>query len=53
MLRGPQGQTRKGDVAQVAHQVFRFAVGEDGAKEPSGKRRSGLAGAKALWGRKP
>ena len=45
--RGPQGQRRKGDVAQTALQVLRIATGEEQEQMPSGRRASGIAGAKA------
>ena len=47
MSRGPNGEKRSGDVAQVAHRVFQIAIGEEEDRYPSGKRKSGLAGAKA------
>jgi hypothetical protein len=47
MARGPQGQKRKGDWAQVARQVLEIAVGEKEEIIPSGRRKSGLAGAEA------
>ena len=47
MPRGPNGERRTGDVAQIAHRVFQIAIGEEKDPEPTGKRRSGLAGGKA------
>lgn len=47
VAKGPQGQRRSGDVAQVAHQVFAIAIGEEKDPKPSGRRESGLAGSKA------
>ncbi len=48
MSRGPNGEKkRSGDVAQVAHRVFQIATGDAEDRIPSGKRNSGLAGAKA------
>jgi hypothetical protein len=46
MRRGPNGERRTGDVAQVAYRVFQIAIGEE-KDQKSGRRRSGLAGAKA------
>ena len=47
MPRAPNGERRSADLAQRAHKVRQIAVGEDSDDRPSGKRRSGLAGAKA------
>jgi hypothetical protein len=47
MPRGPNGERRSGDVAQVAHKVFRIAIGDERDAKPSGRRNSGLAGAAA------
>lgn len=47
MRRGPNGERRPGDMAQVAHRVFQIAIGEAKDEKPSGRRKSGLAGAKA------
>jgi len=47
MRRGPNGERRSGDVAQVARRVFQIAIGEEKEEMPSGRRRSGLAGAQA------
>lgn len=47
--RGPQGQKRPADVIGAAIMVARIATGEinEEVKRPSGKVRSGIAGAKA------
>ena len=47
MSKGPQGQKRAGGVVECAHEVFQIAIGEKEDDLPSGRRRSGLAGAKA------
>lgn len=47
MRRGPNGERRTGDAAQVAYRVFQIAIGEERDEKKSGRRRSGLAGAKA------
>jgi len=49
MPRGPQGQKRPADVIGAAIMVAKIATGEieETLKEPSGKVRSGKAGAKA------
>jgi hypothetical protein len=49
MPKGPQGQKRPADVIGAAVMVARIATGEieETLKEPSGKVRSGKAGAKA------
>jgi hypothetical protein len=49
MPRGPQGQRRPADAIGCAIVVGRIATGEitEVLKEPSGKVRSGVAGAKA------
>ncbi len=49
MAKGPQGQTRPADVIGCAIAVARIATGEadDIAACPSGKVRSGIAGAQA------
>jgi len=49
MARGPQGQKRPADAVGCAITVGRIATGEieEELKEPSGKVRSGKAGAKA------
>lgn len=49
MPRGPQGQRRPVDVVGNAVMVARLATGEitEELKQPSGKVRSGIAGAKA------
>ena len=49
MPRGPQGQERPADVIGCAVQVARLSVGleTEELREPSGRVRSGLAGAKA------
>ena len=49
MPRGPQGQKRPADVIGAAIMVAKIATGEitEKLKEPSGKVRSGKAGAKA------
>lgn len=49
MPRGPQGQKRPADTVKAAIMVAKIATGEieEKLKEPSGKVRSGKAGAKA------
>ena len=49
MPRGPQGQDRPADVIGCAVHVARLSVGleTEELREPSGRVRSGLAGAKA------
>lgn len=49
MPKGPRGESRPADVIRAAVMVGRIAVGdiEEERYEPSGKVRSGLAGAKA------
>ena len=49
MATGPRGEKRPADVIGGAVMVARIATGEieERAREPSGKVRSGLAGAKA------
>jgi len=49
MPKGPQGQKRPADVIGAAIMVAKIATGEieEKLKEPSGKVRSGKAGAKA------
>lgn len=49
MPTGPRGERRPADVIGAAIMVGRIATGEivETLKEPSGKVRSGLAGAKA------
>ena len=49
MPTGPRGEKRPADLIGAAVLVGRIAVGEveEHAREPSGKVRSGLAGAKA------
>ena len=49
MPRGPQGQKRPADVIGAAVMVARIATGEieDASTKPTGKTRSGHAGAKA------
>ena len=49
MPKGPQGQKRPADVIGSAIMVARLATGEieEELKEPSGRVRSGIAGAKA------
>lgn len=44
MRRGPNGERRPGDVAQVARRVFQIAIAEEKDPVPSGHHRSGLAG---------
>jgi len=43
--RGPKGEKRPADVVSAAHKVFQIAVGEENENLPSGRRRSGFAGA--------
>jgi hypothetical protein len=49
MPKGPQGQKRPADVIGCAVQVARLSVGmeTEELREPSGRVRSGFAGAKA------
>jgi hypothetical protein len=49
MPRGPQGQKRPADTVAAAIMVAKIATGEieEKLKEPSGRVRSGKAGAKA------
>ncbi len=49
MAKGPRGEKRPADVIGCAVHVARIATGdiEEHTREPSGKVRSGLAGAKA------
>jgi len=49
MLKGPQGQKRPTDIVGNAIMVAKLATGEleETLKQPSGKVRSGHAGAKA------
>jgi hypothetical protein len=49
MPKGPQGQKRPADSVQAAIMVAKIATGEieEKLKEPSGKTRSGKAGAAA------
>lgn len=47
MPRGPNGVKRPAGVVECAHDVFQIAIGEKEDRKPSGRRRSGLAGAKA------
>ena len=49
MPKGPQGQKRPADLIGCAVQVARLSVGLEAEelREPSGRVRSGLAGAKA------
>lgn len=49
MPQGPKGEKRPADVIGCAMQVARLSVGieTEALKKPSGKVRSGLAGAKA------
>jgi hypothetical protein len=49
MPKGPQGQKRPADTVQAAIMVAKIATGEieENLKAPSGKTRSGQAGAKA------
>ena len=49
MTKGPQGQRRPADVIGCAVKVARLSVGEESEciTPPSGRVRSGLAGAKA------
>jgi hypothetical protein len=53
MPRGPQGQKRPADAIGCAVMVGRIATGEitEVLNEPSGKVRSGIAGAKARAGK--
>ena len=49
MPKGPRGESRPADLIGAAVMVARIATGEveEVTREPSGKVRSGLAGAKA------
>lgn len=49
MPKGPRGESRPADLIGTAVMVARIATGEveEETREPSGKVRSGLAGAKA------
>ncbi len=47
MPRGPHGEKRPADMAQCAHRTFQIAIGEATDPTPSGRTRSGLAGASA------
>lgn len=47
MPKGPNGQSRPADVIGPAVMVGRIATGEIDERMPSGRRESGLAGAKA------
>ena len=49
MPKGPRGESRPADLVGAAVMVARIATGEieEHTREPSGKVRSGLAGAKA------
>jgi len=49
MPKGPRGESRPADLVGAAVMVARIATGEiqEHTQEPSGKVRSGLAGAKA------
>lgn len=47
MPRGPKGEKRPADVIGNAVRVMRIATGEEEEALPSGKHRSGKAGAKA------
>ena len=53
MARGPRGEQRPADVIGGAIMVARISVGDisETLKEPSGKVRSGHAGAKARAGK--
>ena len=53
MPRGPRGEQRPADVIGAAIKVARISVGDisETLKEPSGKVRSGHAGAKARAGK--
>ena len=45
--RGPSGEKRPAETVQAAHRVFAIAVGDIEDNKPSGRTRSGKAGAKA------
>ena len=45
MPRGPNGERRPAETVQCAHRVFQIAIGEVEEELPSGRRRSGTAGA--------
>lgn len=47
MPRGPKGEKRPADLIGCAHKVFQIATGEEKEELPSGRMRSGVAGAKA------
>ena len=47
MPRGPKGEKRPAGLVECAHKVFQIAIGEVEEKIPSGRRLSGVAGAKA------
>lgn len=47
MPKGPQGQKRPADVIGMSAMVAKIATGEVEETAPSGRRASGLAGAKA------
>lgn len=47
MPKGPRGEKRPAGVMECAHEVFQIAVGEKKEALPSGRRRSGIAGAAA------
>lgn len=47
MSRGPRGEHRPAETVLCAHKVFRIAIGEEKERLPSGRRESGMAGAKA------
>ncbi len=49
MPKGPRGESRPADLVGAAVMVARIATGEieEHTREPSGKVRSGIAGAKA------
>lgn len=47
MPRVPNGEKRPAGVVECAHEVFQIATGEKSDERPSGRRRSGMAGAKA------
>lgn len=47
MRRGPKGEKRPADLIANAHKVFQISIGEDADEIPSGRRRSGVAGASA------
>lgn len=47
MPRGPKGEKRPAGVIETAHVVFQIAIGEKDDETPNGRRRGGIAGAKA------